>query len=78
MSAYDDEACPCPACDGHEHEWGPEREATATHGPLEGEWIVQCCLWCNAFSLRPADGGDGFDNVIAALDAAGCEPRPAR
>ena len=61
--------CECRAC-RCDHEWGPERLYVGHGGPLDGEWIVQSCLWCNAGLIGPRSGGDCFDLVMAALDEA--------
>src|SRR4051794_29238998 len=63
----------CPHCGA---EWAESLLDSFESGPMEGDWIVTPCSGCNAFTLEPLDGGDGLANVLAALEAAGCNPEP--
>jgi len=50
-----------------EHEWGPEQLWVGQGGPLDGEWIVQGCLHCNAFEIGPRSGGDCIGLILAVM-----------
>jgi hypothetical protein len=66
-------------CDGvveDSHEWGPDRRFVSHAGATDGTWFVSCCLHCNAGRIAPSSGGDGLELLVAALAAAGCDPRP--
>ena len=63
------EECGCKAC-RCPHEWGPKQLHVGPGGPLDGEWIVQSCLWCNTGTIRPRSGGPCIDLIIAAIDRA--------
>ena len=53
------------------------RPYRAFGGPLDGDWIIWDCLDCNAGLLGAAEPGvNAAELFIAALEAAGCDPRP--
>jgi len=56
------------------HEFGPEKAYVSKGGPLDGTWLVSGCVYCNAFTLWPASGGDGMHLLEAKLRELGCEP----
>jgi hypothetical protein len=58
----------CPHCGSP---FGPPRLFAARSGPLDGDWLVEGCTSCNAFTLRPRDGGDAMGPLRAALEARG-------
>jgi hypothetical protein len=55
-----------------DHVWGAERRHEAHGGPLDGVWLVAECQHCNAGTLRPEGGGDGYNLFIEALRQRGC------
>ena len=56
----------CP--DGSEHVFGDEHLGVVDQGPMEGDWFFTKCIHCGVGFLRPTSGGDGLENVLAALE----------
>jgi hypothetical protein len=70
---WDIRSCP----DGVEHVWGETRDYVAV-GPMEGSWLVADCERCGVGSLRSVeDPANSLAAFLGALEAHGCDPRPA-
>ena len=67
---------PEPGCPDDEHDFGPEREMVAAHGPMEGRWVVEECRSCNMARLAPKDGGDALGPLLAKLRSLGLKVEP--
>jgi hypothetical protein len=64
----------------HVHVFGESRAVVFTVGPMEGDWLAEECLYCNAFTLRlpdPRTDDDQLGLVLAQLEHFGCSPQPA-
>jgi len=61
---------------GDDHYWMPPQRYVAK-GPMEGEWFIEECWFCNAGSIldQPGEPGSALNALAAQLEHKGCKPR---